>query len=174
MKKMAVIRQLIITLGRWFSRAEDLLLALVLGVMVVLAVTQIIQRNIWGNGFVWTDELLRILVLWLTMLGSMIASRVDNHIRMDLLLKLLSPLWKQRVQRVVYGCTSVVCALLAIISGRFVAMEAEFGSLLLGHYPSWWFQIILPAGFFLIAWRYMLLVFWPAADDVDVLQESPS
>jgi len=164
------LRWLIITLGRWFSRAEDFLLALVLGVMVVLAVTQIIQRNIWGSGFVWTDELLRILVLWLTMLGSMIASRVDNHIRMDLLLKLIPSPWQQRLRRMVHGFTSLACGLLAVISARFVAMEAEFGSLLLGDYPSWWFQIILPAGFFLISWRYMLLVFWPSPDDVDVVQ----
>lgn len=159
------LRLVVITLGRWFSRAEDFLLALVLGIMIVLAVTQIIQRNIWGSGFVWTDELLRILVLWLTMLGSIIASRVDNHIRMDLLLKLVSPLWQQRLRRIVNCCTSLACGVLTVVSARFVAMEAEFGSLLLGNYPSWWFQIILPVGFFLISWRYMLLLFWPASEE---------
>ncbi|MDY0190476.1 MAG: TRAP transporter small permease [Desulfuromonas sp.] len=164
------LQRLIITLGRWFSRTEDFLLALVLGVMVVLAAVQIVQRNVWGSSFIWTDELLRILVLWLTMLGSMIASRVDNHIRMDLLLKLLSPLWQQRLRRVVHGCTSVACAFLAVVSARFVSMEAEFGSVLLGNYPAWWLQIILPVGFFLISWRYMLLVLWPAPDEADSVQ----
>lgn len=155
------MKHFLLTAGRVFSRCEDVLLALLLGVMIVLAGTQIVQRDIFSTGFVWSDELLRILVLWLTMLGSMIASRTDNHIRMDVALQLFSPLWKQRIRRVVHGLTTLACMVLAVVSYRFVLMEAEFDSLLLGNYPAWWFQVILPVGFFLIAWRYLLLTIWP-------------
>jgi TRAP-type C4-dicarboxylate transport system permease small subunit len=155
------MKHFLLAAGRTFSRAEDILLALLLAVMCLFAVAQIIQRNIWGSGFVWTDELLRILVLWLTMLGSIIASRVDNHIRMDLLLQLFSPLWQKRLRRIIHACTALVCAVLTWAAAKFVMMEIEFGSQLLGGYPSWWFQIIMPVGFFLIAWRYMLLSLWP-------------
>ncbi len=158
---MQHVKRWMLTAGRMFSRLEDSLLVVVLGVMIFLAVMQIVQRNILGNGFVWTDELLRILVLWLTMLGSIIASRSNNHIKMDLLLKLLSVVWQQRVQRVVHLCTAIACGVLAWVSAQFVLMEYQFGSLLLGDYPSWWFQLILPVGFFLIAWRYLLLMLWP-------------
>ncbi|MEA3465610.1 MAG: TRAP transporter small permease [Thermodesulfobacteriota bacterium] len=155
------MKRIFLTMGRVFSRAEDLLLALLLGIMIVLAVGQIVQRNLLGSGFVWTDELLRILVLWLTMVGSIIASRTDHHIRMDLLLNLVAPLWQRRIKRLVHGCTALACGMLSWASTRFVLMEAEFDSLLLGNYPAWWFQIILPVGFALIAWRYMLLTLWP-------------
>lgn len=155
------MKAFLLALGRFFSRVEDLLLATLLGAMIILAVGQIVQRNLFDNGFVWTDELLRVLVLWLTMVGSIIASRSDHHIRMDLLINLLSPVWQLRLKRLTYLITVLVCSGLAWASLRFVLMEIEFGSLLLGSYPAWWFQIILPIGFSLIAWRYLLLTFWP-------------
>jgi TRAP-type C4-dicarboxylate transport system permease small subunit len=120
------MKPFILALGRFFSRVEDLILATLLGAMIVLAVWQIVQRNLFGNGFVWTDELLRLLVLWLTMVGSIIASRNDHHIRMDLLINLLSPLWQTRFKRVVYLITAVVCGALSYASTRFVLMEIEF------------------------------------------------
>ena len=159
------MKELLLSVGRIFSRLEDLLLATLLGAMIVLAVAQIVQRNLFDNGFVWTDELLRLLVLWLTMVGSIIASRNDHHIRMDLLINLLSPVWQIRLKRLVYLITAMACSGLAWASIRFVLMEAEFGSLLLGSYPAWWFQIILPIGFSLIAWRYLLLTLWPPEED---------
>lgn len=159
------MKAFILAIGRLFSRVEDLILATLLGAMIVLAVWQIVQRNVFGNGFVWTDELLRLLVLWLTMVGSIIASRTDHHIRMDLLINLLSPKWQIRLKRVVYLITAVACGVISWASAGFVLMEVEFGSLLLGTYPAWWFQIILPIGFALIAWRYLLLTVWPPEVD---------
>lgn len=154
------MKVLLLAIGRLFSRVEDLLLATLLGAMILLAVGQIVQRNLFDNGFVWTDELLRLLVLWLTMVGSIIASRNDHHIRMDLLINLLSPVWQSYLKRVVFLITTAACSGLSWASLRFVLMEAEFGSLLLGSYPAWWFQSVLPVGFFLIAWRYLLLTIW--------------
>lgn len=166
------MKPFILALGRFFSRVEDLILATLLGAMIVLAVWQIVQRNLFGNGFVWTDELLRLLVLWLTMFGSIIASRNDHHIRMDLLINLLSPQWQTRLKRVVYLITAVACGALSWASARFVLMEIEFDSLLLGSYPAWWFQIVLPVGFFLISWRYVLLCVWPPEQN-DTAEGSP-
>lgn len=166
------MKPFILALGRFFSRVEDLILATLLGTMIVLAVWQIVQRNVFGNGFVWTDELLRLLVLWLTMVGSIIASRNDHHIRMDLLINLLSPRWQTRLKRVVYLITAVACGALSWASMRFVLMEIEFESLLLGSCPAWWFQIVLPVGFFLIAWRYLLLSVWPPKE-LDSTEGSP-
>ena len=45
-------------------RAEDALLVLLLSVMIGLASTQILLRNLLDSGFVWIDPLLRVLVLW--------------------------------------------------------------------------------------------------------------
>ena len=73
---------------RWIDRlhrAEDGLLALLLSVMIVLAGTQILMRNLFDSGFVWIDPLLRVGVLWLGLIGATVATRNNKHIRIDLL-----------------------------------------------------------------------------------------
>lgn len=155
------MKEVVVTLARWIRRFEDALLATLLGVMVLLAVGQIVQRNVLGSGFVWTDEFLRILVLWLTLVGAIVASRADHHIRMDVVLRLLPPTWQRHIRCIIFAATAALCFVLCWHAGQFVLLEAEFGSVLLGGYPSWWFQIIIPVGFGLIGCRYGLLVFHP-------------
>ena len=66
-------------------RIEDALLVLLLSIMIVLATTQILLRNFFDLGFVWADPLLRVMVLWLGMIGATVATRDNRHIRIDLL-----------------------------------------------------------------------------------------
>lgn len=155
------MKTILITIATWIRRIEDALLATLLGVMVVLAVGQIVQRNLFDTGFVWTDEFLRILVLWLTVLGAIVASRADHHIRMDVLLRLLPSHWQMSLRRLIYALTATVCFVLTWHAAKFVLIEIEFGSVLLGDYPSWWFQCVMPIGFGLISWRYLLLTIYP-------------
>ena len=159
------MKSIVLTMATWVRRLEDALLATLLGVMVILAVGQIIQRNLLGSGFVWTDEFLRILVLWLTIFGAIVASRADHHIRMDVFLRLLPERWQYRLRRLIYALTAVVCFVLAWHAMKFVLIEVEFGSVLLGDYPSWWFQCVMPIGFALIGWRYLLLLIYPHRAD---------
>src|SRR5690606_12731212 len=56
-------------LVHWLRALEDALLIVAFGSLVVLAGLQIVMRNIFESGFVWIDPLLRILVLWVGMLG---------------------------------------------------------------------------------------------------------
>ena len=63
----------IIRLIRVIDRLEDWLLVSMLAAMVVLAVTQIVYRNVAGGGVAWIDPLLRMLVLWVALSGAVIA-----------------------------------------------------------------------------------------------------
>ena len=69
---------------RWLYRLEDGLLILALLAMIGMAVLQILLRVLFHTGIVWGDELVRVLVLWLGVLGAVSASRSDSHIRIDL------------------------------------------------------------------------------------------
>jgi TRAP-type C4-dicarboxylate transport system permease small subunit len=129
-------------------------LVLMLGIMVLLAGAQIVARNLLGEGLVWSDQLLRIMVLWVGLLGALAASRDNNHIVIDLVPKLLPARWKRGIEVLVCAFTMGVCALVAWHSGRFVIEEYGYSQPLLGPVPGWVFQTIIPLGFGLIAWRY--------------------
>lgn len=133
---------------------EDALLVVILGGMVLLAAAQIVLRNFFDIGFIWSDELLRLLVLWLAVAGAVAASRKDRHISIAVLDRFL-PASVNRFVRVMLDLFSAaVCAIIAWHSLKFVMGSYEYDDRLLGNVPAWVLQSVMPAGFALIAWRY--------------------
>jgi TRAP-type C4-dicarboxylate transport system permease small subunit len=138
--------------------AEDALLVVILTSMILLAAGQIVLRNFFDIGFIWGDEALRLMVLWLAVAGAVAASRSDKHINIDVLDRFLPARVKTVKDALIHGFTAGICAIVAWHSFMFVRMSHEFGDVLLGGIPAWLLQAILPVGFGLIAYRYTLFV----------------
>lgn len=135
---------------------ENALLVVILTGMILLAFGQILLRNVFDTGFVWSDELLRLMVLWLAMVGAVAASRENKQIKIDVLSRFL-PARAQLVSQALTALfASGVCGIIAWHAFRFVAESREFGDVLFVSTPAWYFQAILPIGFALIAYRYAL------------------
>ena len=134
------------------------MLVLLLGGMILLAFAQIVLRNFFAIGLPWGDELLRMLVLWLALAGAVAASRSDKHISIAVLDRFLPTAIRKLLQLVLHLFTAGVCALVAWFSLQFVLTSKEYGDLILGNIPAWWLQSVLPLGFGLIAWRYLLFL----------------
>ena len=139
--------------GKW---GEDAVLVLILTAMIFLAAIQIFLRNFLDMGFIWGDEMLRMLVLWLAVAGALAASRNDKHISIDVLNRFLPERLSLVIKVIVHLFTAVVCGVVAWHSLAFVQTSYEFEDVLLGNVPAWILQAVLPVGFGLIAWRYSL------------------
>jgi TRAP-type C4-dicarboxylate transport system permease small subunit len=139
--------------GRWL---ENTVLALLFAGLMLLAVAQIVLRNAWSIGLPWADGLIRVAVLWLTLLGAIAASRDQKHVSINLLQRSLPAAWRRLALILVESFTAVACGSLAWYSWVFVSDSREFGDLLLGEWPAWAFQAVMPAAFALIAYRYAL------------------
>ena len=140
---------------------EDGLLVAILSSMIIFAVYQIIARNLFGEGIVWIDPLLRTLVLWVGLSGAVVATRTDNHIRIDIFAKYFPPQLLKHVQRIAYFFTLLVCLLIAWHAARFVYSEYEYGTIAFSGVPAWITASIIPISFSLIAMRYVLLLISP-------------
>ena len=137
--------------------AEDTVLMLILIGMILLAGAQIFLRNFFDYSLFWGDEVLRLMVLWLTVAGGLAASRMNKHISIEVLDRFL-PARLHTITRVIIDLfTAGVCGLFAWHSARFVMGSYEFGDTLLKNTPAWMLQIILPVGFGLMAYRHLLL-----------------
>lgn len=135
---------------------EDAVLVVILSGMILLAFGQIVARNFFSFGFIWSDELLRMLVLWIAVAGAVAASRTDKHINIAVLDRFLSPKLNDRVKIIVDLFTAGVCAVVTWYSISFVHTSYEYEEVLLGNVPAWLPQLVLPVGFGLISWRYLL------------------
>ena len=135
---------------------EDAVLVIILTALILLAASQIVMRNFFNFGFIWADEMLRMLVLWIAVAGAVAASRTDKHINIAILDRFLPEKLKLLVKIVIHIFTAAVCGVVTWNSVQFVQMSLEFGDVLMGSVPAWLPQLILPVGFGLICYRYSL------------------
>ncbi len=141
---------------RIVARIEDGLMVFMLTTMILLAGLQIILRNGFQMGFTETDAILRILVLWVGMIGAVVATRERRHIAIDVLTRYLSEKSRQYVDVIINIFVSVVCGLLATHSMRMLLVDYEEGSIAFSNVPTWLLESILPIAFGIITLRYLM------------------
>jgi len=141
---------------KFIHKIEDGLLAVLLIAMLLLASSQIFLRNFLDIGIAWADPLLRIMVLWLGLLGALAASRDNKHITIDVLTRMMSPRARQTTRIFTSLFTAIVTGIIAYHSVRFVVIEYQTGNTALSGIPAWQFEIILPIAFSLISLRYVI------------------
>ena len=137
--------------------AENAVLVTILISMILLAGTQIFLRNVLDTSLFWGDEMLRMMVLWLTVAGGLAASRMDKHISIEVLDRFLPDSLQLITKIFIDLFTAAVCAFIAWHSARFVIGSYEFGDTVMKNTPAWMLQIILPVGFGLMAYRHLVL-----------------
>lgn len=135
---------------------EDALVVLLLAAMVVLAGAQIVLREVFHSAIVWADPVLRVGVLWVGMIGAMVATRNDKQIGVDIVSRFLSGPWQSRVRVVTDIFTSVVAGVVAWSAFRLMAEDRAAGGMTIGSVPVWICEAILPVAFAVISLRYLM------------------
>ncbi|MBW2313841.1 MAG: TRAP transporter small permease [Deltaproteobacteria bacterium] len=125
--------------------------------MILLAPVQILLRGALGSGIAWVDPLLRVLVLWVGLLGAVAASFEGRHITIDVLSRALPERARAAAGAVTSLFTAAVTTLLAYHGARFVASEFHYDSVAFSGIPAWGLESVIPLSFGLIALRYLRL-----------------
>lgn len=147
---------MLIRLTSLLQKIEDGILVTLMLAMIGLAVSQIFLRNLFDAGIVWADPLVRVLVLWIGLIGAMAASRTDNHISIDIISRFLPAKLKRMTSLLVYIFTAGISGLMAWHSYRFVSMERADGMTAFSGVPAWICEAIIPFAFSVICIRYIL------------------
>jgi TRAP-type transport system small permease protein len=135
---------------------ENALLILMLAAMVLLAASQILLRNFFNISIYGSDQLLRLLVLWVAFLGAVAASRDGKHIHVDAIARWLPGRVRAAITALTDLFTLGVCLMLAWESLRYMKDARASGEMAFGSLPVWVAETILPLAFTLIALRYLL------------------
>lgn len=99
----------------WCDRTESALLTLVAVLLtsILLSVTaQVLSRMVGIAFLVWTDEVVRIAVVWLTFLGSAVGIRRNAHFVIDILVGALPPRAARAAGRGIWGAVVLVVLIL--------------------------------------------------------------
>lgn len=143
-------------LERWGTALENAVLVLLLGAMMVLAVTQIALRIFFSSGFVWADESLKLMVLWIALVASIAASRSDRHLRIDVLSHFVVEKYARVPRLIVDAFAAFICGVLAWQSYKYVQIEIEFGDTVLVGFPAWLAHGVMPLAFALMCYRFFM------------------
>jgi TRAP-type C4-dicarboxylate transport system permease small subunit len=142
-------------INRLISRLEDGLLIGLVAALLLVAVAQIILRNAFGEGLLWAEPAMRIAVLWIAMIGGMVACREGGHIKINLFEVYAQGRVRRLLASLAYLGACLTCAVLAYASWLFVGYERMDGMTTFLNLPAWWFESILPVGFAVMALRFL-------------------
>jgi len=140
---------------------ETFLLLFFLFAAIFLACSQIFLRNFFDSGIIWADSALRVMVLWIGMIGAMFASRNKKHIRIDVLSHYLPVNLRNNIWRVTELLTAAVCGIVVFYSIEFIQYEYEDGQIAFANIPVWLCETIIPVAFSIMALRYFVYAFTP-------------
>ena len=98
------------TVDRWIGYATEPAAVVVLAAEIVILASGVFSRYVLANALPWTDELATILLLWLAMLGAVIAYRRREHIRLTAIIRRAGP----TTAAVLDAISSVVVAVFAL------------------------------------------------------------
>ena len=152
------IAALLSGLERFGRLSENAALVVLLGSMILLGVGQIVLREIFETGIFWADGLIKLIVLWLAMIGSIAATRDNRHIRIDALSHLLPDNAVTAIRVLVDVFAAVVCAVIAWQAWRYLQLEIEFEDTVLINTPAWLAHGVLPLAFALVSFRFGVAV----------------
>lgn len=144
-------------LERWGKAAENAALVLLLTSMMILAVGQIVLRLFFSIGFVWVDELISMIVLWIAIVASIAAARSDRHLRIDALSHFVVEKYARYPRMIVDGFASGICFVLAWHAYRYILLQREFADTVITDVPAWIAYAVVPVAFLLMGYRFFLM-----------------
>jgi tripartite ATP-independent transporter DctM subunit len=141
---------------RFLHGGENLLVSAALAAMAVLPLAEIALRAAAGIGVPGSSAFVQHLTLVVAMLGGAIAARESRLLSLSTGVGLLPARLRAAAQVFSGAVAAAVTALLCAASVRFVLLEREGGNELAAGVPVWAAQLVLPAGFGLVAIRLIL------------------
>jgi len=152
------LRKVLDSLDRAGRLAENTALVVLLGTMIGVSVFQIINRQLLDGSFSlsWADELVKIIVLWLAMVGSVAAARDNKHIRIDLITHVLSGPVVAWAKVIVDLFAAAVCAVIGWNAYRLIREEMSWGDTIFTDVPLWMLHAIVPLAFLLLSYQFLV------------------
>jgi C4-dicarboxylate transporter DctM subunit len=138
--------------AHFLGTGEKALSIAAISLMAVLPVAELIARRTGMNGVPGSSVFVQHLTLWVAFLGAALAANSDRLIALSAN-TFLPEKWAAPVRVFASGLAAAIAAGLCYASYEFVISQREGGAILALGIAKWVAQIVMPAGFLLIALR---------------------
>src|SRR5690606_21913337 len=144
----------------WYERLEEGLIALLLAGMTLVTFGQVVARYVFNYSFVWALELSTFLFAGLIFLGISYGVRVNAHIGVDALVKILPKPLAHALNLIATVLCLVYTIIVLVGSAIYVNKMYEIG-ILAQDIPiyQWIPRMVMPVGFILLLFRFGQILF---------------
>ena len=141
----APLRAAVLRLDRWVGQASLAVACALMAVVSVLGIWQVLSRFILSQPSTWTEEIMRRLLIWMVMLGVVVAFRHGALISVDLMLRLSHGAWRRFVRWLI---SAVSLAFLGVLVwyGANLAWRVRFQTFASIELSMAWAYAALPVG----------------------------
>lgn len=152
------------SLGRLIRLLETGAACGLLAGIVIVGLLQLGFQRFAGIELAWVPELLSALLLWLVMVGSTMAAGRLRHVRARQLEPYLPAPALAMLRRVTFLFSGFICLVLVWYSLHAILLEYEFRQIAFGFVPIWLIHLAVPAGFTVMAARFVAWAAIPPAN----------
>lgn len=145
---------------KFFSQFQKLL-SQILGVICVVVFAVLVLDVLWGvftrqvlnEQPAWTEELARLLLVWLAILGGVLAYAGDRHLGVDVLVSHFHPDTRRNSKIFTHLCVFAFAIGVLLIGGAMLFNDRLSSGQMMATLgiPKAWFYFILPVGGVLIS-----------------------
>jgi tripartite ATP-independent transporter DctM subunit len=138
-------RPLFVRIDAILGRAVEIPVAVLTAIEIVILFAGVVARYVFRRPFTWSDELASILFLWLAMLGTVVAFRRMEHMRMAMLVARAGPRLRAFLEALAVATT---IAFLVLILGPAIEHAADEALVVTPalEIPTVWRAAALPVG----------------------------
>lgn len=155
--------------AQFVNKLEEGVISFLLAAMTLLVFFEVIMRFVFNHGFMWAQELTLHLSAWMVLFGASWGIKKGTHIGVDVLVKAFPRNMRRVVTALAICCALAYCGLFGYGSWIYlkkmhlIGLEMEDMSI-----PRWIAHgVALVAGFSLLAWRLLVLLWKIIQDKAD-------
>ena len=138
----------------------NVLLVVLFTILVVDVLWGVLTRYMLGGQARWSEELARVLMVWLGLLGAALASREEKHLGLDIVVRQWAPEVQNWARLFVHSCVGVFGLLImAYGGGQLVLQRLAAGQVLpaLGISKAWFYLSIPVSGILIVLFSLELI-----------------
>lgn len=139
------MRNALLQLDRWLTGTAWALGCGLLAVISCLGLWQVLARFVFSQPSTWTEESMRRLLIWMVMLGTVVAFRRGALVSVDLMLRSSRGAWQQTVRWIITGCSLAYLSVL-VWFGIGLVIRVRFQTFASMELSMGWAYAALPVG----------------------------
>ena len=128
-----------------FELIETNISVYLLVMMSFIVILQVFSRYLFNYSFVWAEELVRYLMIWMVMIGATVVQSKNDHIRIDFFPRLASPRSRRIMDTFFRLCTLMFLAIITIKGIKIASFNRIFESSGL-RISMFWPTLAIPLG----------------------------